>query len=114
MNNNKLKEIGIKNHTYFYFDDIINIKNLDILSDGKSYENTLIDDVAYKTPHGAKNLHIIFNKTDKYVRKYDGTKYLALFHSDEKYERAFDRMRYLIMLNSNILDACPHKYSKII
>ena len=37
MNNNKLKEINIKNHTFYYFDEIINIKdrNLDILLDEK-------------------------------------------------------------------------------
>ena len=41
MNNNKLKKIDIKNHIYYYFDEIINIKdcNLDILLDEKNYEN---------------------------------------------------------------------------
>ena len=41
MNNNKLKEIDIKNRTYYNFDDIINIKGLsldNILLDEKSYE----------------------------------------------------------------------------
>ena len=28
--NNKLKEFGIKNHTRYYFDDIINIHDPDI------------------------------------------------------------------------------------
>ena len=27
--NNKFKEVGIKNHTYYLFDDIINIKIFD-------------------------------------------------------------------------------------
>ena len=33
MNNNKLKEIDIKNHSCYYLDDIINVKdlNLDII-----------------------------------------------------------------------------------
>ena len=26
---NKFKDINIKNHTYYFFDDIINIKNFD-------------------------------------------------------------------------------------
>ena len=42
--NNKFKEIGIKNRTYYFFDDLVNIKNLDpnkIKIDGKSYKNIL-------------------------------------------------------------------------
>ena len=39
---NKFKNISIKKHTYYFFDDIINIKNLDpdnIKIDGKLYKN---------------------------------------------------------------------------
>ena len=42
---NKIKDIVIKNHTYYTFDDIINIKNFDpnnIKIDEKSYKNILI------------------------------------------------------------------------
>ena len=42
--NNKFKEIDIKNRTYYFFDDMANIKNLDpnkIKTDGKSYKNIL-------------------------------------------------------------------------
>ena len=46
----------------------------------------------------SKLLCITFDKLDGYIRKCDGTKYLALFHSNEKYERIFVRIRYLIML----------------
>ena len=41
----KVKDIDIKNCTYSFFDDIINIKNFDannIKIDGKSYKNILI------------------------------------------------------------------------
>ena len=48
-----------------------------------------------KLYNGAKPLHIIFNKVDEYIRKYDKvdeyirnydeTKYIALFYSDEKH-----------------------------
>ena len=63
--------------------------------------------------HGAKPLHVLFNKTDGYNRKYDSTKYLALFQSDEKHETNFSRMSYLIMLKSNISVNYSHKYKKI-
>ena len=42
---NKLKDISIKNHTYCFFDDIINTNNFDpnnIKIDEKSYKNILI------------------------------------------------------------------------
>ena len=41
-NNDKLEEIDIKNHTCYYFDDIIKTEDFDlhnILVDEKSYEN---------------------------------------------------------------------------
>ena len=63
MESNKLKETDIKNHTCYYFDNIININHLDfdnILLDGKSYKDVLIYDVECKTPYGAKTLHIVF------------------------------------------------------
>ena len=41
----KAKDININNHAYYFFDDIINIKNFDsnnIEIDEKSYKNILI------------------------------------------------------------------------
>ena len=74
--NNEIKETGIKNCIYCYFNDIININNLDfdiILLNEIAYENILICHVAYKPPCGAKLLHSIFDKVDGYIRKYDRT-----------------------------------------
>ena len=42
---NKVKDISIKNHTYYVFDNIISIKNFDsnnIKIDEKSYKNIFI------------------------------------------------------------------------
>ena len=42
---NKFKEIGIKNRTYHFLDDMINIKNLDpykIKTDSKPHKNIII------------------------------------------------------------------------
>lgn len=58
-------------------------------------------------------LCIIFDEVDRYIRKYDRTKYLRLFHSDEKNEDIFDRVRYSLMLKSNIFDNYPYKYMTI-
>ena len=50
--NIKFKDISIKNRTYYFFDDIINIKCFDpnnIKIDEKSYKNILISDIGYVT-----------------------------------------------------------------
>ena len=47
-----VKDINIKNHTYYFFDDIINIKDFDpdnINIDVKSYKNILIYYIGYVT-----------------------------------------------------------------
>ena len=49
---NKFKGIDIKNHTYYFFDDIIDIKNFDpnkIEIEKKSYKNILIYYIGYVT-----------------------------------------------------------------
>ena len=52
QSNNKLKEINIKKHTCYYFDDIVKFKDVDlddILIDEKSYKNILVYNISYKT-----------------------------------------------------------------
>ena len=47
---NKFKDISIKNHKHYFFDDVINIKNFDpnnIKIDEKSYKNILIYYIGY-------------------------------------------------------------------
>ena len=62
-NNDKWKEINIKNCMCFYFDDIIRTKDFDldnILIDEKAYKNILVYNVSYKIVIGAKPLRIRF------------------------------------------------------
>ena len=49
---NKIKDISIKKHTYYFFNDINNIKKFDpnnIKIDEKSYKNILIYYIGYVT-----------------------------------------------------------------
>ena len=67
---------------------MINITDLDlddILLDEKSYENHITYVVTYKTPYGAKSLHINFD--------IDGC-------ISAKFEKTFNRIRYLIGKNA--------------
>ena len=111
---NKVKDINLKNRTYYFFDDIINIKNFDpnnIKVDGKSYKNILIYYIGYGTIKDSKNvkinsvihLYLIFGKVNGYFEEINGNKYLALVPSDEskeiiqKYEEMMRRIRDSIM-----------------
>ena len=58
---NKVKDIDIKNQTYYFFNDIINIKNFDpsnIKIDEKSYKNILIYYIGYVTIKDLKYVKI--------------------------------------------------------
>ena len=91
---NKVKDINIKNHTYYFFDDIINIKNFDsnnIKSNKKSYKNILIYYTGYVTIKYLKYvkiisvnlLYLIFNKVNGYFEETNGNKYLTLVFTSE-------------------------------
>ena len=77
----------MKNRPWYYFDDMIKFEyfNSDILIDKKSYENVSIYNILYKNLISAKPLRISFNKTDEFIRIYDGNKFLVL-NSLEKYD----------------------------
>ena len=49
---NKVKDIGIKNSTYYFFNDIINIQNFEpkiIKANENSHRNILIYNIGYVT-----------------------------------------------------------------
>ena len=59
-----IKEINIKNRTYYFFDDMINIKNVDsnlLKTEKKSYRNINIYHIRYITMKYSKyvNIHSI-------------------------------------------------------
>ena len=84
---NTIKSIDIKKHTYYVFDDIINIKDFDpnnIKIDEKSYKNILIYYIRYVTIKkdlkidGVNPLYLIFNKVNGYFQEINGNEYLML------------------------------------
>ena len=82
----KFKDIDIKNRTYYFFDDIINIKIFDpnkIKTDEKWYKNILIYYIGYVTIKDSKYLkinsvnplYLIFNKVNRYFEEINKDKY---------------------------------------
>ena len=56
----------------------------------------MIYGISYKTFTGVKLLHIRLVKVDRFIKVYDGTRYLILF-GPEKYDVIYIRIRYLIL-----------------
>ena len=112
---NSLKEINIKNRTFYYFDDIIQVENVNfgnILLHEKSYENILVYDILYKTLTGTKPLRISFDKKNRFIRAFDRTGYLVLF-GPEIYNAIYNRIRYLISQKIGITYVISHNYERI-
>ena len=82
---NKFKAVDIKNRTYYFFHDMINIKNFDandIKLDEKSNKNILIYYIRYVTIKNSKcvkinninPLYLIFSKLNAYFREINKSK----------------------------------------
>ena len=66
----------------YYFDHIIKLEVVDldnVLIDEKSHENILIYDISFKALIVSQPLRIEFDKIDRFIKIYDGTRYLSLF-----------------------------------
>ena len=107
-----VKDINIKNHTYYFFDDIINVKELDpnsIKKDETSCKNILvyyiacvtIKDSKYVIINSANPLYLMFNRINRYFEEINGNNYLTLVSANEskekikKYEEPWIKIRDL-------------------
>ena len=128
--NNKLKDIDIKNRTYYFSDNMINIKNFvlyKIKIDKKSYKNILIYYIGYLTLKNLRYvkissvnpLYLIINKVNGYFEEIYGNKYLTLIPTNEskntlkKYEELWNNIRNIIKSKTNNWDDCDENYEKI-
>ena len=123
-----VKDISMKNHTNFFFDDITSIKDVDpnnIKRDGKSYKNILIYYMAYLAIKNLKYvkfnsvnpLHLLLNKVNGYFEEINENKYLTLVpineNKEKKYEELWTKIRDLIRSVTKNLDDYDEKYIKI-
>ena len=106
-----IKEINIKNRAYYFFDDMINIKDFDpslLKIDKKSYKNIGSYYIGYITMKDYDNvritsvnpLYIIINEVDGSIsEKKNGNKYLTFASTDknkkvlEKYTKLWDEIK---------------------
>ena len=96
----EIKEINIKNQTYYYFDDMIDIRNFHpnlLKIDKKSYEDIDIYYIGYITIktfsdceniHSVNTLYIIIHSATSNFQEKNSEKYLII-DSTNKYEEVF-------------------------
>ena len=112
-----IKEINIKNRTYYFFNDTINIKNFDlnqIKTDQKSYNN-----LSYVRISSVDPLYLIIDKVDRYIEENNENKYLTLVSTDKskgtlkKYTELWDKIKDLIRSITKTPGNYSEKYMKI-
>ena len=120
-----VKDINIKNRTYYVFNDIIYIENFDpnnIKIDEKSLKNIPIYYIVYVTikkelkSYSVNLLCLIFGEMNRYFEVINGNRYLTLVPTNEskektkKYEEPLIKIRTLVRLITKNLDDYDEKY----
>ena len=125
---NEVKNINIKNRAYYFFNDIIDIKNFDsnnIKIDELSYKNILVYYIGYVTikKHlkiSSENpLYLMFNKMNGYFEEIHKNKYLTLVPTNgskekiKNYEELWIKIRDFIRSISKNSHDYDEKYINI-
>ena len=115
----EVKQINIKNRTYYFYNNIIDLKNFDarlLKIDKKSYKNIGIYNIGYITIkkiddyeniYSVNPLYLIIAHASGYIEEKGVNKYLVFDSTDEnkellkKYNDVFNRIRDKIKEISN-------------
>ena len=121
----EIKQINIKNRTYYFYNDIIDIKNFDawlLKIDKKSYKNIGIYNNGYitikkiddcKNIHSVNPLYLLIDHANGYIEEKGVNKYLVFDSTDKnkellkKYNDVFNGIRNKIKEVSS--DECDYK-----
>ena len=96
-----IKQINIKNRTYYFFNDMINIKFFDSNLSKIDIDFYYIGYITMKDHlniHSVNPLHFGINKTDRYIEESNGNKYLALVSTNKNKETLKSMQSYGIKL----------------
>ena len=94
----EIKQINIKNRTYYFYNDIIDIKNFDawlLKIDKRSYKNIGIYNIGYitikkiddcKNIHSVNPLYLLIDHANGYIEEKGVNKYLVFDSTDKNKE----------------------------
>ena len=94
-----VKQIDIKNRTYYFYNDMINIKHFEpnlLKIDRKSYKNIGIYNIEYitikkidncKNIHSVSPLYLLIDHANGYIEENGVNKYLVFDSTDENKEK---------------------------
>ena len=83
----KIKDINIKNRIYYFYDDMVNIKDFDsnlLKIDKKSFKNIAIYSIGYITEkdkykiNSINPLYLLVHEIDGFIEEKEGSKYLNI------------------------------------
>ena len=112
----EVKQINIKNQTYYFYNDIIDLKNFDarlFKIDKKSYKNIDIYYTGYITIkksddgesiYSVNPFYLHINHTSGYIEEKNGNKYLIFNSVDENKE---------VLKNTDVWDGIKNKIKGI-
>ena len=87
----------LKDDTYYFFDNMINIKTLDpnkIKIEKKSYKNKNVKDIRYIKTNSLNPLDFIINGINRYIEESNWNKCLALAHTNGSTTKALKSKYY--------------------
>ena len=113
----EVKQINIENRTYYFYNDIINIKNFESILlkiDKKSYKNIGIYNIGYITIkkiddceniYSVNPLYLLINHASGYIDEECANKYL-IFNSTDKNKRVTKK-------NNDVWDGIRYKIKEV-
>ena len=97
------KQLNLKNRTYYFYNDLINIKNFNLINLRLDKQSVFSNDVYYiehisKKPeyniNGGNPLYLMINRIKGHFEEVDGEKYLIISSENgdilQKYQEVFD------------------------
>ena len=110
----KVKQIEIKNRTYYFYNDMINLKNFDsnlLKIDKKHYKGINIYYIGYITIkkiddceniYSVNPLYLITGKVDGHIEEKNGSKYLVFDSTDENRQVLKNTQNFGMVLRNEI------------
>ena len=107
----KIKQINIKNRTYYFYDDMLNIKDFDsnlLKIDQKSFKNIGIYYIEYITKkdeykiNRVNPLYLIVGEIDGFFAEKEGSKYLNITLTDSNSEVLKNTQKFGVELRTKL------------